>query len=54
MKELTQPNSAPDKEIEERKEAEEAAMKRWTKEIEMNDMKFKAQLNMKQESINGL
>ena len=37
-----------------KKAAEEAAIKKYTKEIEMNEMKFKAQLNMKQENINTL
>ena len=30
-----------------KKEAEEAALKKWSKEIEMQEMKFKAQLNLK-------
>ena len=37
-----------------KKEAEEAALKKWSKEIEMNDMKYKAQLNLKQENINTI
>ena len=35
-------------------EAEENAFKKWSKEIEMQDMKLKAQLNMKQEKLNGI
>ena len=36
------------------KEAEEKALKKWSKELEMSSMKFKAQLDMKQETINTL